>query len=276
MINKKLIVKLRKETSFGFDKCYKALKQFNNSYDEAFKFLQKEAIASNKMINKETDTNFGSVYSAFNSNKAVIIKLSALTDFVSNMDMFQDLLKEIVNIAINTSCVDINSLIANKCNNGNSIEENLNLISNKTKEPISIIQYEYILNEENGILEAYNHSNHLLSAIVLLSNSKNSVLAHDIAMQICASLPMYITKDDIPEKEKLELFENIKNSLDENILKKPENIIKNIISGKVNKITCAKTLVEQVFVKDSSKKVNDLLKEDNSKIGGFRIIKVSH
>jgi len=88
-------------------------------------------------------------------------------------------------------------------------------------------------------------------------------LAKDICMQIAASNPDAVSRDDIPaeviEREKAIYKGQVKN--------KPENIIEKIIEGKLNAYFKEVCLLEQPFIKDTSMTVGDLIKEKIAKFG---------
>lgn len=88
-------------------------------------------------------------------------------------------------------------------------------------------------------------------------------LVKDIAMHIAAVDPQYVRREEVPEddvnKEREILMEQLKN--DENNSKKPEEVLKKIIEGRLNKFYEETVLTEQPFVKDPSKSIQDLVTE---------------
>lgn len=124
----------------------------------------------------------------------------------------------------------------------------------------------------NGFIGSYIH-NGKIGVLVELNcetdfvarNEKFQDLARDIAMHIAASTPLYISTDEVPE----EVLEKERKIYKEELLKegKPEKIIDNIVEGKLNKYYEEVVLLKQLFVKDNSKKIEDLLNEAISSIG---------
>ena len=88
-------------------------------------------------------------------------------------------------------------------------------------------------------------------------------LVKDVAMHIAAVDPKYTNREDIPEseveKERSVLMEQLKN--DEKNANKPEEVLKKIIEGRLNKFYEEIVLLEQAFVKDPSKTIGDLITE---------------
>ena len=95
-------------------------------------------------------------------------------------------------------------------------------------------------------------------------------LSKDIAMHIAASAPMSISREEIPsetlEREKAIYADQAKQS------GKPENIIEKMIDGRVNKFYQENVLLEQTFVKDPDKTVQDLITDTVAKLGENIII----
>jgi len=97
------------------------------------------------------------------------------------------------------------------------------------------------------------------------------VFVKDIAMQIAASNPKYISRKDVPdsiiEKEKEIFYAQVEKS------GKPAPIIKKIVEGKIEKYFQTSCLMEQEFIKDNSKTINQLLLELIAKLGENIVIK---
>ena len=84
---------------------------------------------------------------------------------------------------------------------------------------------------------------------------------HDVALQIAASRPSYITKEEVPaevlEKEKEIMLVQMQN--DEKNAKKPKEILEKIVMGKLGKFYSENCLLLQAFVKDDSKTVGAVI-----------------
>lgn len=126
---------------------------------------------------------------------------------------------------------------------------------------------------KDGIIEGYVHSNGKVASLVMLScetdfvakNSEFKQLARDIAMQVAAMNPQYLSSETIPaeviEKEKEIIREELKqeNKLDE--------VIEKIMPGKLEKFYSHVCLLNQKFIKDDKKTVGDILVQAISKLG---------
>ena len=107
------------------------------------------------------------------------------------------------------------------------------------------------------MVAAYSHMGGRIGVLVALDKEGQTELATDIAMQIAATNPRYLNPEDVPEEETNKEKEIYK----EQLLKegKPENIIDNILEGKINKYYEEVCLVKQEYIKEDKKKVEDIL-----------------
>ena len=94
-------------------------------------------------------------------------------------------------------------------------------------------------------------------------------LAHEIALQVAAMRPKWVSENDIPEEEKTRKREELiaAAKTDEKNAKKPEDILNKIIDGQLNKYFGELVLLDQPYWKDDSKTVGDLVKETAAQLG---------
>lgn len=125
----------------------------------------------------------------------------------------------------------------------------------------------------DGIVEAYVHPGARLAAIVEVNCETDFVartpefkaLAHDLAMQIAAARPLYVSKDDVPpELIEAERKTYLAQLAEEN---KPPQVVENIIAGKLNKLYEQIVLLEQPFIKDETIKVGNLVAQHIARLG---------
>ncbi len=119
---------------------------------------------------------------------------------------------------------------------------------------------------KEGVIGNYIHSNGKIGVLIEVNcetdfvarNEDFQSFVRDIAMQVAATSPICVRREEVPadvlEKEK-DIFKN--QALAEG---KPENIVDKIVEGRVNKFFAASCLYEQVFIKDDSMTVEDLVK----------------
>jgi len=131
----------------------------------------------------------------------------------------------------------------------------------------------------NGKIESYIHLYGKIGVLVEINCETDFVanteefkgFAKDITMQIAASNPKFISREDVPndiiEKEKEIFFAQVEKT------GKPAPIIEKIVEGKLEKYFKENCLKEQVFIKDNSKNINQLLLELIAKLGENIVIR---
>lgn len=129
-----------------------------------------------------------------------------------------------------------------------------------------------------GLVVSYVHNGRIGALLELNSetdfvarNEKFKELAKELVMQVAASSPLYISRDQVPKEivDKEIKFEESK-LVDE---KKPKEIIEKIISGKIDKYFATICLLEQPYIKDQTITIQDLLDETTAAIGEKLVIK---
>jgi len=126
---------------------------------------------------------------------------------------------------------------------------------------------------QEGIIGSYIHSNSRVASFVALACESDFVaktddfkeLAHDIAMQVAAVDPQYISPEDVPAEEIEKEKEIIKEQLKKE--KKPEKVLDNIIKGKIEKYCSEVCLLKQPFIKDDKQTIEQLIQDKVLKLG---------
>ena len=125
-----------------------------------------------------------------------------------------------------------------------------------------------------GLVHSYIHLGGKVGVLVEINCETDFVaktdefkeLANDIAMQIAAANPLYVKQDEIPEddlnREKDIQLDRVKQEGD-----KPEHILEKIVQGRMKKFFEETCLIDQAFIKDDSKKVQDVLNDMIAKLG---------
>ena len=124
-----------------------------------------------------------------------------------------------------------------------------------------------------GLIEMYAHQGNRVGVMLEINcetdfvarNEMFQQLAHDIALQVAAMSPRYVNKDQVPSADMDAEREILTNqALAEG---KPENIVEKIVTGRMNKFYEEHCLLEQPFVKDDKKKIDDLVKDAIAALG---------
>ena len=130
---------------------------------------------------------------------------------------------------------------------------------------------------QEGIIHSYIHGGGKLGVLVEVNcetdfvarNEEFKQMVTDIAMQIAAANPLYLTSEDIPEA----MIEKEKDIAKAQCAGKPEAAIAKIVEGKLKKWFGEICLLDQPFVKDTSKTIRDLVTEKIAKMGENIVIK---
>ena len=122
-----------------------------------------------------------------------------------------------------------------------------------------------------GVVSSYIHANKEIGTMVILRSetdfvSKNQEfvdLAREIALQVAASNPVYVKREDIPEDKLAE----IQALFVKEVEGKPENLKETILAGKVDAYLKNIVLLEQLYIKDDAKTIRDLIEGATQKFG---------
>ncbi len=275
------VKKLRQSTGAGFKDCNAAINESNGDLEKAVEILRVKGIskASKKM---SRDAKEGVVAVSGNNKKTSMIEINCETDFVAKNEDFINFAKELSEI--NNDCnSQVEKVKSTKMKNSQTVEENLVAIIAKIGEKITIGRTKTI-SHNNSINFNYLHTivkDNLSKLAVITSletkdtSDKIKSFGKQLSMHIAASNPISLDKDgidkDILKKEEELVSEELKNT------GKPVEIVKKISLGKMNKFKEDNSLLNQAWVMEPKKKVNDIIKElkiSDLKIRDFFRIKI--
>lgn len=249
------IKQLREKTGAGMVECKKALEEAGGDIEKAVEILRKKGIAK-AAKRGDRETNEGIVLVAVNdaNNEGYIVEVNAETDFVARNDKFQDLSVRILNTVKSKRISGREELMAAEMD-GKTVKDEVDALGGVIGEKLDVKNCDTLTSE--GTVVAYSHMGGKIGVLVALDKPGQEELGRDIAMQIAAANPKYISSDQVPQedvnKEKEIYAEQLKKE------GKPENMIEKILEGKINKYYEEVCLVNQEFIKDDGKKVKDIL-----------------
>jgi len=259
------VKKLREATGAGFKDCNLAIKESNGDLDKAVEILRIKGIskASKKM---SRDAREGVIAVSGDDKKTSLIEVNCETDFVAKNDDFVNFVKELSDINNNADS-NIENLKKSKMTSGETVEDSLAALIAKMGEKITIGKTKTI--ENSGTVNSqYLHTivkdNLAKLAVAVSLETKDSSedvknFGKQLSMHIAASNPLALDQKSIDQsiidKEQELVTEELKNS------GKPEEIVKKISLGKMNKFKEENALLTQAWVMEPKKKVEDILKE---------------
>ena len=258
-IDANLVKKLREISGAGMLEVKKALVATKGEIDKAVAYLKEKGLSNaEKKLDKIAADGLVGILA--NNNKAVIMELNCETDFVALTDDFKNLLNKIMKKALSEdiSTIDeINDSLIDSIKVSIYVKE----LSAKIGEKIHLRRFKSIHKTDNETFGAYTHSNGKIASIVVI-NKGNEEVAKNISMHLSAMNPKYMTSKEITPDKLKEYKETIlKDMVD---MKKPMQIKEKIAEGKMRKILSEIVFVDQSFVMDNKKSINQYLKENKS------------
>ena len=258
-ISAKDVKALRDQTGAGMMDCKAALKDSEGDIERATDLLRERGLSkAGKRAGRATSE--GAVAVSVDGGFGVMIELGCETDFVAKNDQFQQLVQGIADALRATGdVVDLESALAAKIES-ETVDAHIKAAVGRVGENIQLKRVGSV--RVDGIVASYIHGGGKLGVLVgLSSDSPESVAdaARDVAMHVAAADPTPMAVDqagldpDAVEKERTILRNQALES------GKPENIVDNMVKGRLKKFFAENCLVEQAFVKDPDKSVGDFL-----------------
>lgn len=258
-----LIKELREATNAGLMDCKKALAETNGDLKEAVVWLRKKGLSKAAKVAGKVATE-GLVSIKTDGKKGVIVEVNSETDFVAQNENFVNFVKDLTDKIFASGAADVESFKSMSFG-GKSYDDILGEATAKVGEKIDLRRFITL----EGTVGSYVHSNGKVGTVVLVETDlgdKLSLVLKDIAMHATAMNPAYLNEAEIPAdiiaRETAIAKEQLKKE------GKPENIWDKIVPGKLKRFVKDTCLVEQPFVKDDKKTVQEALNEAAAKLGG--------
>ncbi len=248
--------KLRIKTGAGMMDCKKALTETNGDFEAAIDYLRKKgAKVSASRSDREAKEGVVIAKTTTDGKKGIIIELNCETDFVAKNADFVQFAQSVADLAIEKDPASLEALLELELN-GTKLSEAIIEQTGKIGEKIGVSKFEKV---EAPKVVAYIHANYKLGVLVGLSADVAGVeeAGRDVTMQIAAMNPVAIDKGDVDAsviERELEIAKDVIRSEG-----KPEEMVEKIAQGKLNKFYKDSTLLNQEFVKDSSKTIAQML-----------------
>jgi len=251
---------LRKMTGAGMMDCKNALNESNGDFDKAMEIIRKkgQAVAAKR---EDREASEGCVLAKTEGEFAAVVALQCETDFVAKNEEFIALTRQILDAAIAHKPETLEELLAVELPNGTVSQ----LVTDKigaTGEKMQLGFYEHIT---APYVTSYIHMGNKLATIVGFNKAGvDEHVAKDVAMQVAAMNPIAVTPDAIPAEVKEKELEIAREKARES--GKPENLLDRIAEGALQKFYKESTLLQQEYVKDSKKTIEQFLKESDKEL----------
>ncbi len=252
------VKELREITGCGMMDCKKALTETDGDKDKAVEFLREKGLATAAKKAGRIASE-GIVKAYVNGNVGVLVEVNSETDFVAKNDEFLEFVGDVAKTVAETNPTDVEDLKAKKCGD-TTVGELLTAKIAKIGENMNIRRFARI--ETSGAVVEYIHAAGKIGVLVEADAENNDATREclrNVAMQVAALNPKYLSSDDIPEDykehEKEILIAQLKN--DPKNASKPDNIIEKMITGRLAKEFKEVCLLEQEYVKAENKESVD-------------------
>ena len=261
------VKRLREQTGAGMLDCRNALVEAPD-YEAAVEILR---VKGAKDVTKRAERTAaqGLVTAALEGNsKGVLLEVNCETDFVAKTELFQQVAADIAKAALATDAADRLAVLGLEVRPGQTTQQLIDKAGASLKEKVEVGRFARF---EGGYVTSYLHKSDpalppTLGVLVQLESGAADV-AQDIAHQVAAMRPRYVTREEVPA----DVIEHERRIAEQMTREegKPEAAIGKIVEGRVNAFLKDIVLVEQASVRDQKKPVKNLLAEHGARVQAF-------
>lgn len=281
-ITASMVKELRETTGVGMLDCKKALAETDGDIEKAVEYLREKGLAaSEKKAGRIASEGVCLSYLTDDNRTGVIVEINSETDFVAKNPVFREYVLQVAEQIASSTAADVDTLLTEawKFDTSMSVADALSSKVAVIGENLKIRRFEKYVKEGTGLIVSYVHGGGRIGVMLDIecANPTEAVveMGKNVAMQIAALNPKFITSDDVPAefiaKEKEILSQQAMN--DPKNSSKPANIIDKMIEGRLKKELKEFCLVEQPYVKDSDLNVKKYIESVAKEVGSPIAIK---
>lgn len=275
----KEVKELREKTGAGMMDCKKALTETSGDMEAAVDFLRAKGLAAAAKKASRVAAE-GLVGAVVEGNVGVVVEINCETDFVAKNEDFKNFVATMANFLITSNAADVDALKDEKMGD-KTVAETVQELTLKIGEKIDVRRFNKVTLNGDGKIGSYVHGGKIGVLVELTADNADAAkttefqdLLNDLCLHTAAAAPTFLSADQIDEDFKKREAEVYEAQLKEQ--GKPENMIPNIIKGKLNKLASEVCLLDQKFVKDPDLTVAKLIDGVASKIGAKLTVKGFH
>ena len=274
-ISAKIVMDLRAKTNAGMMDCKKALAEAGGDMEKAEEILRKKGITR---MEKRTDriSKEGVVNALLSEcgTRGVLVEVNCETDFVAKNEGWRGFVSELTAHTLSSVADTVDGLLAEPYSRGaGSVDEAVKSKGAETGEVTVLRRFVRFSAEGTGAVATYLHMGGRIGVMVEVSATKPETLEaeafktllKDLTMHIAAANPEFLVRAEVPEatvaKEK-EIY-----AASDRLKGKPAAAMEGILNGMLNKYFSQVCLMEQGFIKDPDKSVDDLVKATGKELG---------
>ena len=266
MITAELVKQLREKTGAGMMDCKKVLTETDGDMEKAAELLRERGIAkAAKKSGRIAAEGLVATFVSADKKVGSVVEVNAETDFVAKNEEFVNFVNDVAEIVATEAPADVEALLATTYKNaGKTVQEVLTEKIATIGENMSIRRFDRF--ETEGLIESYIHGAGKIAVLVDFAKGE-SELAKDVCMQIAAAKPEYFNRESVPQDRVAKEMEILKaQAMNEG---KPAEIAEKMVQGRIGKFYSEICLLDQEFVKDSSVKVGELIKNKGAEMVRF-------
>lgn len=273
-----MVKDLRELTGAGMMACKKALEAVAGDMEKAVEHLREQGLAgAEKKAGRIAAEGVSFTALSEDGKTGVVVEVNAETDFVAKNEKFQSFVREVAAQALKTKASDIDAFLAEKweLDPEKTVSQQLSAEISLIGENMHIRRFQK-LHEENGFVQDYIHAGGRIAVLLQvkssLVNEAVREMARNIAMQIAALKPKYISRKEVDQayldSEKEILLAAAKNEKPN----APEKVLLGMVEGRLNKELKEVCLLDQVYVRAEDGKqtvgqyVESVKKAENAEI----------
>ncbi len=273
-VDAKSVMELRKKTGLPMMDCKRALVEADGDGDKAYENLRKAGLkAVEKLSDRAADD--GRVGAAVSDDGRVgaLVVLRCETEPVAKNEKFVEILEQVTALVVEKAPADSEALGALKLASGETVEEARTELVNQIRENINLGSFERF---ESDAVVQYLHFDLKKAGMVAFkggsaADAKVAEVGKDVCMHIVSQRPAALRRDRLDpaviENEREIQLAQMK--ADPKNAKKPEEILKKIIEGKMDKFIASLCLLEQPFVKNPDLTVEQYVAQSG---GGIELV----
>ena len=259
-ITASMVKELREISGAGMMDCKKALAETDGDFDKAMEYLREKGLATAQKKAGRIAAEGIVMTTVINDGKtAAIVEVNAETDFVAKNDVFQTFVAEVCDQIVNSNAADVEALKEEKwaLDVSMTVGEKLAAMIAKIGENMNIRRFEKVTTD--GLVVSYIHAGGKIGVLVEADTDGSGAQVEEclknVAMQVAAMNPKYVSTADVSEEYKAHELEILvaqaKN--DPKNASKPDNIIEKMVQGRLAKELKEVCLLEQEYVKAENK-----------------------
>ncbi|OON90708.1 MAG: translation elongation factor Ts [Epulopiscium sp. Nele67-Bin001] len=268
-----MVKELRERTGAGMLDCKNILNEVDGDIERAIEVLREKGLAkAAKKAGRVAAEGLVKEAVSADGKSAAIVEVNSETDFVAKNDTFITFVEQVAQIVLDNKVEDVEALKALPW-----VDDKSKTVSDILTEKIAVIGENLTIRRianvtTDGTMAAYTHGGGKIVSLVEVDaqGDKAKEVGKNIAMQIAAANPEYLSMDQVSEESKAKEREILMTQAKNENPDKPDNIIEKMIIGRLNKQLKEICLLEQEYVKDPDLTVAKYVKAE---LGSDKAIK---